>query len=39
MSTYICKHCGARLQRDSKKKWVKSYCNLSDKTVHLLRVK
>ena len=35
---YKCKHCGQVVFRDSDKQWVKSYCCMADKTVHLLRV-
>jgi DNA-directed RNA polymerase subunit RPC12/RpoP len=32
---YLCKRCGAIVQRDSKKAWVKSYC--AGKNVRLMR--
>lgn len=35
MSFYICTHCLHIVRRDSKKKWVKSYCEVTGKTVHL----
>lgn len=34
---YRCKHCGKVVERDSDKKWVKSYCDTTDRTVHLVR--
>lgn len=32
---YRCKHCGSVVERKSAKQWVKSYCDASDRTVHL----
>lgn len=34
---YRCKHCKKIVDRDSKKKWIKSYCDETGKTVHLQR--
>jgi phage FluMu protein Com len=39
MAKYRCKHCGKTVNRESKKAWIKSYCDTSDKYVHLIRVK
>ena len=36
---YDCKHCGKRVWRESEKEWVKSFCDLSDKNVHLVEAK
>lgn len=38
MSKYICKHCDRIIKRKSKKKWIKSFCQKSGKTVHLILV-
>jgi phage FluMu protein Com len=39
VSAYRCKHCGKTVQRDSDKAWIKSYCDDTDRDVHLMRVK
>jgi len=39
MNKYRCKHCGAIVERDSAKQWIKSYCTSTEKTVHLTLVK
>ena len=36
MAKYHCKHCGKTVERDSDKQWVKSYCDATGKTVHLV---
>lgn len=38
MNKYTCRHCGKTMERDSKKQWVKSYCEMKGKTVHLVRI-
>lgn len=38
LNKYYCKHCGKTVKRDSDKQWVKSYCDVAEKTVHLQRV-
>jgi DNA-directed RNA polymerase subunit RPC12/RpoP len=38
MAIYKCKHCGKKLVRDSKKKWIKSYCETTGKNVRIQRV-
>ena len=35
---YRCRHCGRILNRESSKKWIKSYCDSTDKYVHLTLV-
>jgi hypothetical protein len=35
---YYCKHCKKTVSRNSKKAWVKSYCEEYGKTVHLIRM-
>jgi ribosomal protein L37AE/L43A len=37
MNLYHCKHCGKTVKRNSDKVWVKSYCEKSGKTVHLVK--
>lgn len=39
MNDYRCVHCGVTQRRDSKKQWVKSYCGLADRVVHLMLLK
>jgi phage FluMu protein Com len=39
MSRYRCKHCGKVVERDSNKAWVKSWCDKTQRDVHLTRVK
>lgn len=36
---YKCKHCCKVVWRESKKKWIKSYCSTTGRTVHLMRAK
>lgn len=36
---YHCKHCGKTVLRQSEKKWIKSICDKTGKTVRLIRVK
>ena len=38
MSRYRCAHCKKVVKRDSNKAWIKSYCESTGKTVHLIRV-
>lgn len=35
---YRCKWCKQIVLRESKKQWIKSYCDKSGKYVHLVRV-
>lgn len=37
MNNYKCKHCGGILERESNKAWIKSYCSVSGKNVHLMK--
>ena len=37
MAKYHCKHCGQTVERDSNKKWIKSYCEETGKVVHLIK--
>lgn len=37
-NAYQCKHCGKVVRRDSSRKWIKSYCDKTGKSVHLMRV-
>ena len=39
MNLYYCKTCGKSVQRDSKKAWMKSYCEASGKITRITRVK
>lgn len=39
MNTYECKHCGRRVQRDSHKVWIKSFCEKTGKTTRLWMVR
>ncbi|OQB03122.1 MAG: VRR-NUC domain protein [Parcubacteria group bacterium ADurb.Bin216] len=34
---YKCNHCGAIVERESNKQWIKSYCENTDKDVHLIK--
>ena len=36
---YRCKHCKKIVTRESDKQWIKSYCDDTDRYVHLQRVK
>ncbi len=38
MTTYYCRHCGAKIKRQSLKAWIKSYCSIIGKTVRIVRV-
>lgn len=38
MKRYRCVHCGKIVTRQSDKAWVKSYCEKTGRTVHLLRI-
>ena len=38
MSDYRCNHCGKTTQRDSDKRWIKSYCETTGKTTRLWKV-
>jgi ribosomal protein L37AE/L43A len=33
---YKCKHCKKTIERESNKFWIKSYCEETGKTVHLI---
>ena len=35
---YRCVHCGKTVRRDSEKRWIKSYCDGTGRTVRLQRV-
>lgn len=37
--TYKCNHCGKIVNRESNKKWIKSYCDETGKDVRLMLVK
>ena len=37
MTKYYCKHCGKILERESTKKWIKSYCSETGKNVRIYR--
>jgi len=37
MNTYYCNHCGQEVQRESTKRWIKSYCESAGKTTRLWR--
>ena len=39
MRIYKCKHCKNTVLRDSKKAWIKSYCDKIGKNVHLIKQK
>ena len=36
---YKCIHCGIVTERESKKKWIKSYCEKADQYVRLQLIK
>jgi hypothetical protein len=36
---YKCNHCGKVVNRESNKKWIKSYCDETGKTIRLMFVK
>jgi len=38
MSQYRCAHCGKVVERDSDKAWIKSWCEETQRNVHLIRV-
>ncbi|MEJ7932557.1 hypothetical protein WG922_21485 [Ramlibacter sp. AN1015] len=38
MNNYRCVHCGRVVLRESVKAWVRSFCERTGRTVHLLRV-
>ena len=38
MNKYKCKHCGAIVERDSDKAWMKSWCDKTQKDVHLIKI-
>ena len=38
LASYRCVHCGKVTIRESDKQWVKSYCVVIGKTVHLQRI-
>jgi len=35
---YKCVHCGKTVERESLKKWIKSYCEETEKSVRLMLV-
>jgi ribosomal protein L37AE/L43A len=37
-NAYFCKHCNKIVKRESSKQWIKSYCDETGKTVHLLKL-
>lgn len=37
VNTYRCHHCGKTVQRDSDKRWMKSYCTEADRHARLWR--
>jgi len=39
MNSYKCKHCGRIVKRESDKAWLQSYCENTDKRVHIVKVK
>ena len=39
MAKYRCRHCKKTVTRNSKKAWIKSYCDRTDRPVHLVRVR
>jgi hypothetical protein len=39
VSQYRCKHCGRVVKRESNKAWIKSWCDKTQRNVHLIRVK
>lgn len=38
-SIYRCPHCHVLVKRNSKKAWIMSWCNNTNKTVRLMRMK
>jgi len=36
MNEYKCLHCGKIMKYDTDKKWIKSFCEKANKTVHLM---
>ena len=36
---YKCKHCGMIVERESTKQWIKSWCDTTDRSVHLILIK
>ena len=38
MNKYRCKHCGKIFERDSDKKWIKSFCEYSGISSRLVRI-
>lgn len=38
MTQYYCNHCGKTTERDSTKRWIKSYCESTGKMTRLWRV-
>jgi len=38
MTRYRCNHCGNIVLRDSTKRWIKSYCDTTGRTVRLWRM-
>lgn len=39
MNKYRCNHCGKVVERDSSKRWIKSYCETTGKDARLRRIK
>ena len=39
LNKYRCKHCNQTVNRPSNKKWIKSLCGKTGKTVHLSLIK
>jgi hypothetical protein len=39
VNRYSCKHCGAIVERNSDKAWIKSWCDKMGKDVHLKLIK
>jgi DNA-directed RNA polymerase subunit RPC12/RpoP len=39
MAAYRCAHCGQTVQRASTKRWIRSLCGTTGRTVHLMRVR
>lgn len=37
-NNYVCAHCGKVVRRYSRKQWVKSYCEITGRTVHLTKL-
>ena len=38
MNAYRCNHCGRTAERDSTKRWIKSYCERTGKMTRLWRL-